>query len=171
MRRTGLGAALLAVSMLAPGGCGVPAERNMSTAEVAGQLATMRIDSGLWEISSEVVDARGPDLPVEIRNRMVGPRPTIRHCITPAQAEHPDANFLARGDHGCAYRELVVEDGQIRGTTICPEATMRMTGRYGPRAYDMRMQRESPVPAGGNMILELRTRGRRIGACPQGGKQ
>ena len=153
------------------GGCGTPAERNLSAEEVAGELRGMEIDPGLWELTSEVVGARGPDLPVEIRNRLVGPRPTIRHCITRAQAAHPDANFLASGDHDCAYRELVVEDGEIRGTTICPEATMRMTGRYGPRAYDMRMQRESPVPGGGNMIIDLRTRGRRIGACPQGGKQ
>ena len=172
MRRTRLGAALLAVSMLPLSGCGAPAERNMSAEEVAGQLATMRIDPGLWELTSEVVEVRGPDLPREVRNRMVGPRRSVRHCITPAQAERPSANFLAgRDDNGCSHRDFTVRDGRLSGTMTCPDATVRMDGRYGPRGYDMRMEMASPAPGGGEMILDLRARGRRIGACRQGGKQ
>ena len=52
----------------------------------------------------------------------------------------------------------------------CPDATATMTGRYGPRAYDMRMEMESPVPGGGTMVW-TRGRGRRIGACPEGGRR
>ena len=59
----------------------------MSAGEVAGELANMRIEPGLWELTSEVVEVRAPDLPREVRNRMVGPRSRLRNCITPQQAE------------------------------------------------------------------------------------
>ncbi len=163
------GAASMLVLALAA--CGEREARNMSVEEVAGELSHMRIEPGLWELTSEVLEVRGPDLPREVRNRMVGPRPRLRHCITPEQAARPSANFLAgRPDRGCVYRALSARDGRVTGETICPDARTRMDGRYGPRAYDMRMEMESPIPGGEAMTLELRARGRRIGDCPEGAK-
>ena len=161
-------ASILAFALAA---CGEREARNMSVEEVAGQLSSMRIEPGLWELTSEVLEVRGPDLPREVRNRMVGPRPRLRHCITPEQAARPSANFLAgRPDRGCVYRTFAARDGRMTGETICPDTRTRMEGRYGPRAYDMRMEMESPVPGGEAMTLELRARGRRIGDCPEGAK-
>ena len=169
MRRMRLGATLLIASSPIVAGCGDRQERNMSVEEVADQLSAMRIEPGLWEVTSEVVEVRAPDLPREVRNRMVGPRRRLRHCITPEQAARPSANFLAaRDDHACAYREFSVSDGRLTGAMTCPDANARMAGRYGPQAYDMRMEMESPVPGGTVMTLELRSKGRRIGACPEG---
>src|SRR5688572_23737809 len=103
MRPTRLGAAFLMLC-LPVAACGDREARNMSVEEVAGELSTMRIEPGLWELTSEVVEVRGPDLPLELRNRMIGPRSRLRHCITPQQAARPSANFLAaRTDGGCAY--------------------------------------------------------------------
>ena len=171
MRRTRLGAAVLIAALPAVASCGDRPERNMTTAEVAGQLSGMEIAPGLWEISSEVVDVRAPDLPREVRNRMVGPRTRQRHCITPEQAARPNANFLAaRRDSGCTYRNFSVRGGRLEGAMTCPDATATMRGRYGPQAYDMRMEMESPVPGGAVMILDVRARGRRIGDC-EGGRR
>ena len=120
----------------------------MSAEEVAEELANMRIEPGLWELTSEVVDVRAPDLPREVRNRMVGPRSRLRNCITPQQAERPSANFLAaRSDNDCVYRGFSVRDGQLSGTMTCPEVTATMAGRYGPRAYAMSMEMASPCRA------------------------
>jgi hypothetical protein len=141
----------------------------MSVDEVAGELARMEVEPGLWLLTSEVVEVRAPGLPRDVRNRMVGPRRQLRHCITPEQAARPDANFLAaRRERDCTYRDFAVRDGRISGSMLCSDARARMDGRYGPRAYDMRMEMESPLPDGAVMTLELRTRGRRIGACGQG---
>jgi len=172
MRRARLGAIALIAALPAVASCGDRPERNLTTEEVAGQLSGMAVEPGLWEIGSDVVEVRGPDLPREVRNRMVGPRTRLRHCITPEQAARPSANFLAaRRDNGCAYRSFSVRDGRIEGVMACPDATATMTGRYGPRAYDMRMEMESPVPGGATMILDVRARGRRIGPCPEGGRR
>ena len=144
----------------------------MSREEVAGQLAGMRIEPGLWELTSEVVEVSGPDLPREVRNRMLGPRPSMRNCITPAQAERPEANFLAvRADSGCTYRDFSMEGGRMRGVMICPDATARMEGQYGPEAYELRMEMESPLPGVEEaMTLRIRARGRRVGDCEEEGQ-
>lgn len=166
MRRAA--AAGLAAACLAAAGCGERPPENMSAEEVAGQLGAMRIDPGLWELSSDVVDVRGPDLPVEIRNRMIGPRRRLRHCISPEQAARPGANFLAmRSDDACVYRDFSLEGERMRGMMICPDATAVMDGRYGPRAYDLRMEMTSPIPGGATMTLKLRAQGRRVGDCEE----
>jgi hypothetical protein len=166
-------ALLLATLCLAVAACGQPHEsRNMSDEEVAGQLQAMRIEPGLWELSSEVTDVSAPDLPHEVRQRMIGPRSRTRHCITPAQAEQPSANFLAgRAESECSYRDFMVGDGRIAGAMSCPDATARMRGTYGPAGYDMRMEMASPMTGGATMQLVVRSRGRRIGECEEGEKQ
>lgn len=158
-------AALLAAAALA--GCGNRGEDgNMSAEEVAAELAAMRIEPGQWELASEVVDVRAADLPHEVRQRMIGPRSRLRHCITPDQAARPEANFLAaRDDSACVYRGFTARDGRIAGEMICPDATARMQGRYRPDRYDMRMTMASPMENGAMMTLTLRSRGRRVGSC------
>jgi len=140
----------------------------MSAEAVAEELADLRIEPGLWELTSAVIDVRAADLPVEVRRRMIGPRSRMRHCITPEQAERPSANFLAvRSDSACVYRDFTFEGGRLRGAMSCPGATARMDGRYGPRGYDMRMEMASPMPSGGRMTLQVRAQGRRIGDCEE----
>ena len=138
----------------------------MTREEVAGELAAMRIEPGLWELTSEVVEVSAPDLPREIRNRMVGPRTRLRNCISPEQASRPAANFLAmRADSECSYRDFAIEQGEMRGTMICPGLTARMAGRYAATSYLLGMAMESPMPGGATMTLQVRARGRRIGDC------
>ena len=157
---------LLAAACLAAGGCRDEAPRDMTAEEVAAELGGMRIDPGLWELSSEVVEVSAPDLPREIRNRMVGPRTRLRNCISPEQASRPGANFLAmRADSECVYRDFTIDQDEMRGTMICPGATARMAGRYAAASYELGMAMESPMPGGATMTLQVRARGRRIGDC------
>ena len=158
-------ATVLAAALLLAG-CGGDGPRNMSDEEVAAELSTLRIEPGLWEVSSAVLDVSAPNLPIEVRNRMVGPRGSIRHCITPEQAERPSANFLAaRESSDCRYRDFEMREGRLTGAMTCPDATARMQGRYGPASYEMRMEMRSRMPDGATMTLQLRSSGRRIGEC------
>ncbi|HEV2865396.1 MAG TPA: DUF3617 domain-containing protein [Allosphingosinicella sp.] len=156
----------LAALLWTAGGCREPQPANMTADEVAAELAELRIEPGQWEISSDVLDVRAPNLPLQVRSRMVGPRSRMRHCITAEQAERPSANFLAmRSDSACAYRDFVFEGGRLHGTMACPGVTARMNGNYGPRGYETRMEMQSPLPDGATMTLQIRTRGRRVGPC------
>ena len=157
-------AAFLCCVLLA--GCSPSDDEKMSANDVALELDQIRIEPGLWALSSEIVDVSGPDLPRELRNRMVGPRSRIRHCITPDQAANPSASFLAaRSDGQCRYRRHSVRDGIIEGEMDCPGASARMDGRFTPDAYRMNLHMESPIADGAVMRIEVVARGRRIGEC------
>ena len=168
MRPMRLRAAFLGCLLVAA--CGEREAQNMSDAQVGDQLSNLRIEPGLWVLASDVVEVRAKRLPRDVRNRMIGPRSRLRHCITAEQAARPSANFLAgRNARGCLYRDFRVEGGQLSGTMICPDASTAMQGRYGPQAYDLRMDLVTPLPNGVTMTVEVRSRGRRVGACEQGG--
>ena len=152
-----------------------PDSRNMSAGEVAGELGSLQITPGLWQVSSRISDVRAPNLPIAVRRRMIGPRGSVRHCITPAQAAQPNAGFLAgRADGRCAYRDFSMENGALRGTMACagdtPGASVEtvMNGRYGPAGYDLRMEMRNQMPDGTVMTVEVMSQGRRIGPCDQG---
>ena len=159
-------AGLIAFALATLGGCGVESSREMSAGEVAGELETMRIEPGLWRLTSEVVEVRAPGLPIEMRNRMLGPRSRIDHCITPAQAARPGARFLAlRAAGQCRYSDVRFESGRLTGRMRCPDAIAEMDGRYGRRGYVLAMDIASPLPDGATMRVSVRARGQRIGAC------
>ncbi len=151
-----------------------PDGRNMSAGEVAGQLGNLQISPGLWQVSSRITDVRAPNLPIAVRRRMIGPRASVRHCITPAQAARPNAGFLAgRADGSCAYRDFSMENGQLRGAMACagdtPGAPVEtvMNGRYGPAGYDLRMAMRNPMPDGTDMTVDVKSQRRRIGPCEE----
>lgn len=142
----------------------------MTDQEVGDQLSNMRIAPGLWLLASDVVEVHAKGLPLEVRNRMIGPRSRLRHCITPAQAARPSANFLAgRTDRACTYRNFRAQGGLVSGAMTCPDTWTTMQGRYGPEGYDMRMDVATRMPTGAIMTVKVRSRGRRVGACPEGG--
>lgn len=134
--------------------------------------ADMRIAPGLWERSGSVVDARGENLPIEAKRRLIGPRPSARFCVTPGQAARPGTGFVAGGN--CAWRALSLEGGRLRGTMACRDeagpSEAAVDGRYGPQSYDLRIEIVNRLPGDTVLTLDVRSRGRRIGPCPQGGE-
>jgi hypothetical protein len=131
--------------------------------------------AGEWEIRSAVIAARGPTLPIMARDRLIGPRPTRRLCITGAQAEGADATFLAQRPRDCAQRGVTLENGRLSGAMVCiergmPPSVIALDGRYGPDRYVLRMEMASPLPDGTTIALDVVTVGQRIGDC-RGGEQ
>ncbi len=146
----------------------------MSAAEVAAELRGLRIEPGLWEVTSRVTSARGENLPRAAQARIEAHGRAVRHCITPAEAARPEANFLHRQRDGhCRYRDFSLRAGRMRGQMRCVgeggagTVATEMDGRYRPGSYEMRMRMTSTgMPEGANMVIETRTIGRRVGACP-----
>lgn len=166
--------ALLAASFILLAGCGDGQPDGMSANEVAAELDGLTFAPGLWEVASEVTAVSAPNLPIEARDRMVGPRGRGRACLTPESAARPNARFVTgRGDNRCAYADFAMSDGRMTGTMRCTEPdggeTMaRMTGDYRRETYRLDMAIETPGPDGATMRIETRTVGRRIGDCPAG---
>jgi hypothetical protein len=175
MRAPLLWAAALAAAGCGNDGAGEAANGTVTDpGEVARDLASVVVRPGLWEVASAVVEARQPGLPVELANRIRGPRAAVRHCITPEQAARPDAAFLAGRRSGqCSYRDFAMQDGRIGGAMTCrdpggAETRARMSGRYGPERFEMRMDMETPGIGAGTLAVVVRQSGRRIGDCPAG---
>lgn len=133
-----------------------------------------RIIPGLWEIRSAVTAARGPNLPLQVRNRLVGPRPGRRLCITAAQAA--DASFLAQRPGECEQQGVAIRNGRLSGAMVCregaaPPSIVSLDGYYLPAAYVLRMELQSPLPDGTVLALDVATIGRRTGDCEGGDRR
>lgn len=163
-------------------GCGEPAAdggnagAQTAQADVARQLAQVEVRPGLWEVSSGIVSASQPGMPLELAERMKGPRGTARHCITPEQAARPDGNFLAgRRSSQCSYRDFAMRAGRIAGTMACrdpagAETNARMSGTYAAESFDMRMDMETPGLGAATLSVVVRQSGRRVGDCIREGE-
>lgn len=164
---------LSATFLLLAAGCNKPTQvREMSADEVAKQLAAVKVDPGQWDTSTQIVSATGP-LPQEALQQMVGQKTEVSHCITPEEAARPSANFLAaQQGSDCTYQNFEMAGGQVKGRMTCSGGQMpgrvvtEMNGAYGPQAYDMIMDMETPgLPGGGAIRIKARTQGKRVGEC------
>lgn len=146
---------------------------NVSAEEVASDLAQVRIEPGLWERSTAIVDLSAQGAPREMVTRMRERRSSNRYCITPEQAARPDANFLAAREGGrCVSRSFAMADGRMSGDMVCTDPgsqaqwTARLQGRYAASDYELEMIMEMPNPfESGQMLITSRTQGRRVGVC------
>jgi uncharacterized protein DUF3617 len=162
------------VTLVAAAGCGGAEDREMSANEVAAELRDLRIEPGLWRVTSEVTAARGANLPLAAKARIEAHRRVASSCVTPAEAARPEANFLRQQRDGhCGYRGFSLSGSRMRGQMRCAggglpgTVTTEMDGRYRPGAYELTMRMTSTgMPEGANMVIETRTIGRRVGACP-----
>jgi hypothetical protein len=178
MRRPWLWAAASLFAVAACSGGDEEAGENVSTDRnaVAADLARVEVRPGLWEVRSEVLSATQPGMPVELAERMKGPRGAARHCITPAQAARPDAAFLAGRRSGrCSYSDFAMRGGRIAGSMVCraadgAETRARMSGTYTPEAFDTRMDMETPGFGGATLAVVVRQSGRRVGECGSEGE-
>ncbi|HEY0013489.1 MAG TPA: DUF3617 domain-containing protein [Allosphingosinicella sp.] len=173
MRRPQVWAAAFFLSLPGCGGGEEDGNRSVGSNrnEVAGDLARVEVRPGLWEVMSEVLSASQPGMPLELAERMKGPRGTVRHCITPAQAARSDAAFVAGRRSGqCSYSDFAMRDGRIAGTMACraadgAETRARMSGTYTPEGFDMRMDMQTPGFGGAALAVVVRQSGRRVGDC------
>jgi hypothetical protein len=160
-------------------GCRSEPKRNeLDRNEVAQALASMEVRPGLWEVTSDIVSATEPGLPVEVAERMKGRRRAVRHCVTPEQAAQPSSSFIAvRRSGRCRDEAFEMAGGRISGAMVCRdgsgvESRVRTSGRYSPESYEMRMEMETPgILKGRVMTIVTREAGRRIGDCPAEGLQ
>lgn len=168
---------LCTAALLLLAACGTKEQtkgEDMTAEEVAGQLSEMKIEPGQWEATNEIISASAPGLPADALKQMVGQKTTVRNCITPEQAERPNANFLAAQENSnCTYQDWSMDGGRMKGTMTCAGGAemadstivMKMDGTYGEKSYDMVMDMETKMPGDMTMTIKARTTGKRVGEC------
>ena len=163
------------IALAACGGADEETKQELSRNEVARELARVEVRPGLWEVRTQILSARQEGLPHEIAERMKGPRPAVRSCITPAQAERPEAAFLAGAQDGaCRHSAFEMRGGRVAGAMTCrapdgAESRATMRGRYEAERYSVEIEIETPGIGGRPMTIAARRTGRRVGECQQQG--
>lgn len=139
--------------------------------------ATVELQPGLWEVTVETGEMKGPDVPDGSSMAGMMPKTTVRTCVTPEQARQPGGDlFAGKQDGNCTAKDFSAAGGRIRGTMTCSGGdtpgtmTMELDGTYSSTAWDHRSKMKM-TGAGMDMEMELRNTGRRIGECPAGGAE
>jgi hypothetical protein len=155
--------------------------RNASVEEVQKQVSQsdIRPRPGRWrqELRIESIDL--PDMPVEMKAQMADQTKMVHTgytCLTPEQAEKPDASFFQQAAKGCTYDHFTMANGTLDAKMTCTggetEQVSTMKGTFGPESYDLKLDMQSPV-MGKPMHSVMSLKMTRVGECQgdEDGKQ
>jgi hypothetical protein len=174
-----------ATGLLLLSGCGKSEEKatvdgSLSAEDVADAAASVKLTPGQWETTVEIIDVKMEGLPegapAGMMNNMIGTTTTVKSCITPEQAEKPNADFLsAQKDANCSYSAFDMSGGLIKAAMTCSgkdrpgELKLNMTGKYGSSSYEMNQDMTmAGFQPGMSMAMKSKVSGRHIGDCPAG---
>lgn len=171
-------AAPLALAACSGGGDGADADGDgeISSEEARAEAGNVRLEPGEWEVTTQITEIDAPDMPEGVREMMreqMGQSTTYNHCITPEQANNPEADmFGGDEDQNCSYSEFNMSGGNMLIEASCApegagEMTMRMEGSYSPSEYDMTMNMTTSGSPMGSMTMSGETTGRRVGECSE----
>jgi len=142
----------------------------------AGGSAAVSIQPGEWEMTYETVDIDAPGMPPAYAAQMKGHKVTRRDCITPEEAARPLTKMMENKDNRCDYSGFTFGGGHIQGTISCGggkspgKVTMTTSGQYDGQTYAYTSNMTMTGPRG-DMKVESRATGHRVGECPAGGRE
>ena len=160
---------------------------NASIEEVAGKVreanagSTTIVRPGQWESSVELESIEVPGMPADavaqMKKTMARVATGHKSCLTPEQAETPNADFLtAQKGSNWTYSGFEMAGGTIKGNVSCTggqggNATVAMKGIYTPASYTMTMDVTSagmggPQAQDMKMHMKMKTSSKRVGECP-----
>lgn len=148
--------------------------KNESAEVVAAKVAktAVRPLPGRWEsvMTVDRMEVKGmpPEAAQAVQGQLGGH--TFFTCLTPAEAEKPQADFFRPGASGCTYDSFTMADGKVDAVMSCKAdgaGAMKntMTGTYGESEYAMRITSEGEMQPGMPMSMAMTITSRRVGDC------
>lgn len=170
---------LFAIAAVSLSGCGsskdeVKAE-NESAESVAAKVAASDIKprAGQWESTMKIEKLEMKGLPPEAASAMqkqMGMAQTFATCLTPEEAEKPNAGFF-QGNKGtdCQYEKFSMAGGAIDAVLTCKQGGqsqhMTMKGKYAEDSYDIRITSDGEAQPGMPMSMAMTISSKRTGEC------
>lgn len=173
MRHT---AALAAIAALALSACNREPSveaNNESFESVAKKIATSGIKPrpGRWESQFKIESMDMPGMPPQAREMMQRQMASAKShftCLTPEQADRPNAEFFQKGATGCTYDHFTMADGKLDAEMTCKRgpgtAKMTMLGSYSADSYDVKVTSASAMQ-GETMKMVMSIASNRVGEC------
>lgn len=162
---------------LAIAGCNSKSDveaKNESVAAVASKIAASDIKPrpGRWESNLKIESLDMPGVPPQARDAMnsaMSAKKAYFTCLTPAQANRPDASFFQKAATGCTYDHFTMAGGKLDAEVTCNRgpgpAKMTMQGSYGEDNYAVRVSSQTNMSAGAQMKMTMAISSRRVGEC------
>ena len=167
----------LAVTLTACGqDKGVSAE-NESAESVAKKVAEsgeqIRPRAGRWRNEMKLEKLEIPGMPAQLKeamNKQLSAGQTHFSCLTPEQAERPNAAFFQKEASGCTYKHFTMAGGKVDAEMVCDrgqgqQQTMTMSGTYSDERFDMHMSSQGTMARGMTMNMTMSVKAERVGEC------
>ena len=158
-------AALLSLGACSKGDDKQASGANQSVAEVAEEMAEVKIQPGQWQATQETTDVKlenAPEgMPAGMMDSMKGRKRTVTYCITPEQARQ-DNMFSGKVEGNCTLTDVVKTGDTVTGTLRCtgPDATGNFKARIAsPEHFTTRVSMRSS-----RGDLDVETEGRWLAA-------
>ncbi len=147
---------------------------NASVETVAKKVAASSIKPkpGLWvsTVKIDKMDIAGmPPQAKAMMQQQMAQSHTASSCLTPQQADKPDASFFQQAAKDCTYDHFAMADGKIDGKMTCKRGatsqTMTMNGTYGTDNYNMVINMQGEAQPGMPMTMAMNVSSKRTGEC------
>ena len=148
--------------------------KNESVEAVASKVAASNIKPrpGRWESSLKIESLDMPGVPPQARDAMnsaMAANKAYFTCLTPAQANRPDASFFQKAATGCTYDHFTMAGGKLDAEVTCHRgpapAKMTMQGSYGTDNYAVRVSSQTKMSTGAQMNMTMAITSHRVGEC------
>lgn len=144
---------------------------NASGGGGGGKAADVAMQPGEWEMTATLLKMSVPGAP----SQPTPPPQSSRRCISAQDLASPTKGLVQDANNpSCTFETNSVSGGEIRFAFRCPspQGEMRATvnGRYTATTVELDQQIRVQSAAG-QMEIDARTTGRRVGECPAGQQQ
>jgi hypothetical protein len=137
--------------------------------------ASIKLTPGEWELTSEITNLTLADQGAAAMPMKVGMKTTTKSCITPEQVEQPQPTMFASSKDSCTYKNFYMSRGRLVASMSCKQpgadAEMLMTieGKYSDTSMDVSVDMATSVSGPGDVKVNSKLSGRRLGDCPAPG--
>jgi hypothetical protein len=131
--------------------------------------ATVAMQAGQWEISSEVTSFRSTDKATPALKAAVGDKATAPACIEAGKEDKPPAAMFAGVGYECDYKDRYVREGRVNVSLECErdalDGKIQMTfeGTYSGDSFTGTANANSFLSGDGDFAMSTKVSGRRTG--------
>jgi hypothetical protein len=154
---------LILVPLLMAAACSGGGEENKA-AEAADSM-----QSGQWEIASEVTDFRSTDKATPALKAAAGDKSSAPACIEAGKEDEPPAGMFAGPGYECDYKDRYISGGRINLSLECEREALEgkvmvsVQGTYKGDSLEGTATATSFLPGDGDFVMNSKIAGRRTG--------
>ena len=137
--------------------------------EKKAEEAADALQSGQWEIASEVSDFRSTDKATPALKAVAGDKAAAAACIEAGKEDEPPAEMFAGVGFECDYKDIYISGGRLNLSLECDREALEgkvmvsVQGTYKGDSFEGISTATSFLPGDGDFAMNSKISGRRTG--------